>query len=108
MEMESHRNIAKHGHGSHDQQFYTMRYHGYYTVASVGSFATALSLMAGSFKSEEYKTVILVVARNWDWEALFEPYMSSNARYFTRPLAWQYKTSAEPGECAGVRIIRVG
>ena len=83
--------------------FWCVGYNGYYSVATVTSLASALSLFMSSFKSPDYTTVILVVARNWNWDALFEPILSKHARYFTRPLAWQYKTSAEPGQCAGAR-----
>ena len=36
----------------------------------------------------------MIIARNWDWEALFKPFASRNVKHFTRPLAWQY-TAAE-------------
>ena len=45
----------------------------------------------------------MIIARNWDWEALFKPFASRNVKHFTRPLAWQYTAAEEPGTCAGAR-----
>ena len=101
--LETHRNLTKHGHGGHDQQFYTMRYKGYYSLATVTSFAQALDLLSGVFKSSEYRTVVLVMAKNWDWESLFKPYLSSNAKYYTRPLAWQYIAPEDDEKTASAR-----
>ena len=99
---------ARHGHGGHDQQFYTLRYGGYYSAAVVTSFAQALSLLQTAHKHDPtspdpYKSVLLVIARNWDWESLFNRVASRNVKHFTRPLAWQYSAAEEAGGCAGAR-----
>jgi len=100
--------LFRHGHGGHDQQFYTLRYRGYYSAAVVSSFAQALSLLQGAHKHDpsdpaSYESVVVIIARNWDWEALFKPLVSRNVKHFTRPLAWQYIAAEEAGKCAGAR-----
>ena len=87
----------------HASYQYVPRYKGYYSAATVSSLAQTLCLMSGAYKADGYKTVILVIARNWDWDKLFAPFLTSHAKHFTRPLAWQYKASADPTVCAGAR-----
>ena len=93
--IESHRNVTKHGHGGHDQLFYTMRYKGYYSAASVTSIAQAICLLKHGYKNTTKKVQILVFGKNWDWEKLFKRHINKFLKWTARPLAWRYYTSTD-------------
>jgi hypothetical protein len=49
-------------------------------------------LLQGAHKHDpsdpaSYRSVVVIIARNWDWEALVKPFASRNVKHFTRPLA---------------------
>ena len=93
--IDTHRNVAKHGHGGHDHLFYVMRYKGFYSCAMVTCIAPALCLLKAGFKNSETKVEVLVFAQNWDWETLFKSHISKFMRWSARPLAWKYMQSTD-------------